>query len=291
MPELPEVETVRLDLVGAVVGRLVRQVDVSGARVARRHRSPQELASLLAGMRIYGVRRLGKYLLVDLDRGRPDPGGARGSDGAVLVVHLGMSGRLCLVDSEEVPIEPHTHVVATFADGGQLRFVDPRTFGEMFVTAATSCLGRVPELAHLGFDPLEDHVTWSGLERRLSVRRTALKALLMDQRFVAGIGNIYADEILFRARLRYDRPSCSLTAAEVRRLHGAMKRTLSEAIVDRGSSLADEQYRDLLGSTGRYQLRHRVYGREGQPCRRCRSPIARIKMNGRSTFFCERCQV
>ena len=155
------------------------------------------------------------------------------------------------------PMATHTHVVITFTQGGQLRFVDPRTFGEMFVTA-TDELETVPELSHLGFDPLEEVMSWARFGQLLADRHTQLKTLLMDQKFVAGIGNIYSDEILFAAGLRYDRGSDSLSAQEIRRLYRAMVETLSEAVKYRGSSLADEQYRDLFGAIGDYQGRSLV---------------------------------
>jgi formamidopyrimidine-DNA glycosylase len=224
------------------------------------------------------IRRAGKYLLVGLD------------DDDILVIHLGMSGQLLRAKGPKDPLDKHTHVIITFTQGGQLRFVDPRTFGEMFVTAIGE-LETVPELSHLGFDPLEEVMSWARFGQLLADRHTPLKTLLMDQKFVAGIGNIYSDEILFAAGLRYDRGSDSLSAQEIRRLYRAMVETLSEAVKYRGSSLADEQYRDLFGEVGDYQGQHQVYDREGQPCRRCRNVIVRVKTGGRSTFFCEHCQV
>jgi formamidopyrimidine-DNA glycosylase len=245
----------------------------------RRHKTSAEFKTRLEGHKVNGVRRAGKYLLVDLD------------GGDVLVVHLGMSGQLLRVKSPKEPMERHTHVVITFTQGGQLRFVDPRTFGELFVTTGDELTSAVPELAHLGFDPLEDVMSWARFGLMLAEKHTALKALLMDQKFVAGIGNIYSDEILFAAGLRYDRPSDSLSAQEVRRLYRAMIETLTEAVKFRGSSLADEQYRDLYGEVGEYQGQHQVYDRDGQPCRRCRNAVVKVKVNGRSAFLCEHCQI
>jgi formamidopyrimidine-DNA glycosylase len=149
----------------------------------------------------------------------------------------------------------------------------------------------VPELGHLGFDPVEDVMSWERFALMLRSRHGGIKALLMDQQFAAGIGNLYSDEILFASGLRYDRLSDSLSATEARRLYRAMVETLAEAIKHRGSSLADEQYRDLFGEVGDYQGQHQVYDREGQPCRRCRNLIVRVKSGGRSTFYCEHCQV
>ena len=279
MPELPEVETIRRDLDKEVVGKRVKSVEATGLRTIRRHKTKKNFISKVEGRKISGVERKGKYLLLRLD------------DGNLLVVHLGMSGQLLRAKSAKEPALKHTHVVLTFTQGGQLRYVDPRTFGELFVTEPDELKHEVPELAHLGFDPLEDVMSWTVFGDKLHERKTKLKPLLMDQKFMAGIGNIYADEILFAAGLRYDRDSETLTAQEVRRLYRSMVETLQDAIKHRGSSLSDEQYKDLFGEVGDFQSQHKVYDREGEPCRRCRSPIVRVKQNGRSSFLCEQCQV
>jgi formamidopyrimidine-DNA glycosylase len=279
MPELPEVETIRRDLEKDVVGKRVKEVEVTGLRSIRRHKTKKQFTSRLDGLKIDGVTRKGKYLLVKLESGE------------LLVIHLGMSGQLLRTKSAKEPRAKHTHVVITFTQGGQLRYVDPRTFGELFVTAPDELESQVAELAHLGFDPVEDVMSWTTFAERLTAHKTKLKALLMDQKFVAGIGNIYSDEILFTAGLRHDRGSETLSSQEVRRLYRAMIETLQEAIKHRGSSLADQQYRDLFGEVGDYQKEHKVYDREGEACRRCRSPIVREKLGGRSTFYCNQCQV
>jgi formamidopyrimidine-DNA glycosylase len=278
VPELPEVETIRRDIDKEFVNKKIRKVDVSGARSVRRHGTAKEFVSKVEGRKVVGTRRRGKYLLLKLDSGN------------VLVAHLGMSGQLLRVNPKE-PLAKHTHVILTFAGAPQLRFVDPRTFGELFVTAPERLEEEVPELAHLGFDPLDDQVAWTRFGEMLVARHAKLKPLLMDQRFVAGIGNIYADEILFAAGLRHDRSSDDLTPQEIRRLYRAMIETLQEAIKHRGSSLADEQYRDLFGEAGEFQHLHNVYDREGEACPRCRSVIVRVKANGRSSFFCPHCQI
>ena len=279
MPELPEVETIRRDLDKEVVGKRIKTVEATGLRSIRRHKTKKNFISKLEGRKINAIQRKGKYLLLKLD------------DDNLLVVHLGMSGQLLRAKSAKETLLKHTHVVFTFTQGGQLRYVDPRTFGELFVTEPDELAHEVPELAHLGFDPLEDVMSWTDFGDRLHQKKTKLKPLLMDQKFLAGIGNIYSDEILFAAGLRHDRGSESLTAQEVRRLYRAMVETLQEAIKHRGSSLADEQYRDLFGEVGDFQSFHKVYDREGEPCRRCRSPIVRIKLASRSSFMCEQCQV
>jgi formamidopyrimidine-DNA glycosylase len=279
MPELPEVEVIRRDLEREIVGKKVKAVDADGMRSIRRHHNRKQFANRLIGKKIIGVERRGKYILAHLD----------GDE--VLVIHLGMSGQLLRTKGGRVPTTKHTHVVITFTQGGQLRFVDPRTFGEMFVTESDTVEKQVTELAHLGIDPLENAMSWEHFGRLVADKQVRLKALLMDQKFLAGIGNIYSDEILFGAGLRWDRMSDSLSAQEVRRLYRAMVETLQEAVKYRGSSLSDMQYVDLYGKPGEFQLHHKVYAREGEACRRCRHPIVRERYGGRSTFYCEACQV
>ena len=280
MPELPEVETIRRDLEKEVVGKKIKTVDVTGTRTIRRHKTKKPFVERLTGTKILGVDRKGKYLLLRLD------------SGDVLVVHLGMSGQLVAAKNAKTPPPlKHTHIVLSYSTGGQLRFVDPRTFGEVFVTTPDELEAQVPELAHLGFDAYEQVMSWVDFAARLRSKRTKLKTLLMDQKFIAGLGNIYSDEVLFEAGLRGHRPSDSLTAQEVRRLYRAIMDILNEAIKHRGSSLADEQYRDLFGEVGGFQAFHQVYDREGQPCVRCRNIIVRERAAGRSTFYCEHCQV
>ncbi len=277
MPELPEVETVRRDLEREIVGKKVKSVEVNGTRSTRRHKTKAAFISRLEGAKVQGVTRRGKNLLVSL-----------GDD--TLVIHLGMSGQLLRTQGKDKAL-PHTHVVLTFTQGGQLRFVDPRTFGELYVVTTAELATEAPELAELGFDPIETLLSWERFGAMLRSRSSQLKALLVDQRFVAGIGNIYADEILWEAGLRYDRPSDALSTQEVRRLYRAMVEVLQTAIKHRGSTLADQQYVDLFGKPGGFQAEHQVYAREGEACRRCRHPIVRVKWSGRSTFLCESCQV
>jgi formamidopyrimidine-DNA glycosylase len=279
MPELPEVETIRRDLEKEAVGKRIKTVEVTGTRSIRRHTNKKQFIARLEGRKITGVDRKGKYLLVKLE----------GAD--YLVIHLGMSGQLLWTKSAKEEKAKHTHVVFTFATPGQLRFLDPRTFGELFVTAADELDAAVPELAHLGFDPVEQAISWTLFGELLHARKRKLKDLLMDQKFIAGIGNLYSDEILWGAGLRYDRSSDDLTSQEIRRLYRSMSEILHDAIKHRGSSLADEQYRDLYGNVGGYASEHNVYDREGQPCRRCRTPIKRLKLGGRSHFYCDRCQI
>jgi len=278
--ELPEVEVMRRDLEKEVVGRRIKDADVrpqrNAMRVIRRHARRKEFSDGLAGKKITKVDRKGKYLLLHLD------------DGDVLVVHFGMSGQF-LRGNKRQSLPQHTHVVIEFVQGGDLRFVDPRTFGEMFV-AGPDQLGKVKELDHIAIDPLEDTFTWQEFSGELSRRAAKLKPLLMDQRFVSGLGNIYSDEVLFAAGLRFDRMSDSLSSQEVRRLYRAMREVLQDAVRFRGTTLGDEAYVDVFGKPGEFQAELKVYGRRGQACRRCRTPIDTVKLSGRTSYFCPQCQ-
>ncbi|MCD6022422.1 MAG: DNA-(apurinic or apyrimidinic site) lyase [Actinomycetia bacterium] len=278
--ELPEVEVMRRDLEKDVVGRRVKTAEVktsrNAMRVIRRHGKRKEFTSRLEGRKLSKVERRGKYLLVHLD------------SGDVLVTHFGMSGQFQRGNGR-VAIEPHTHVVLTFQQGGDLRFIDPRTFGEMFVTSADE-IGKVKELQHIAIDPLDQVFTWPTFQYLLAERGAKMKQLLMDQKFISGLGNIYSDEVLFAAGLRYDRVSDTLSSQEVRRLYRAIQETIQEAIKLRGTTLDDEAYVDLFGKPGEYQGELKVYGREGEPCRRCRSPIETVKVSQRTSYFCPQCQ-
>lgn len=279
MPELPEVETVRRGLAQHVSGRRIRDVEVGRERTVRRT-SAQALVDGLRGATITGFGRRGKYLLGHLDTGE------------VLMIHLRMSGRVLLSPSgAERPA--HTHVVLHL-DGSppeELWFVDPRTFGEMVVFDPAAVADELPELHHLGVDPITDGLTRAELARVLRGRNRQLKALLLDQRVMAGIGNIYCDEILHLARLRPDRSAATLSGADIGRLHRAIHGILGAAIEAGGSTLSDTQYVDVMGDGGTFQLDHRVYDRAGQRCRTCRrATIERVICAGRSTCWCPRCQ-
>jgi formamidopyrimidine-DNA glycosylase len=278
--ELPEVEVMRRDLERDVVGRRIRSSEVKSSknamRVIRRHAKRKDFTSRLDGRKIVKLERRGKYLVMTLD------------SGDVLVTHFGMSGQFQRGNGR-VTLPPHTHVVLTFQQGGDLRFIDPRTFGEMFVTTGDE-LGKVKELQHLAIDPLDQVFTWPTFQYLLAERAQKMKTLLMDQKFIAGLGNIYSDEVLFAAGLRYDRLSDTLSSQEVRRLYRAIQETLQEAIKARGTTLDDEAYVDLFGKPGEYQGELKVYGRAGLPCRRCRTPIETVKIGGRTAYFCPQCQ-
>jgi formamidopyrimidine-DNA glycosylase len=302
VPELPEVETVRRDLERVYLGRTLDRLTITGQRTVRRH--PPELLASVEGRELAYVGRHGKYLLFGWD------------DGQVLVAHLRMSGQLLAAQPDDAAA-PHTHAVLSFSGAGELRFVDPRTFGEFFLATAGERPGSTAqpvdgqpvdgqpidgqpaggqpiagtslvELAHLGPDALD--VDLVHLQGALHGRRAPLKALLVDQRVLAGIGNIYADEICFEAGLRPDRTAGSLKRPQLKRLVVATGVILEAAILGRGSSLADEQYRDLQGLPGLFQLEHKVYGRAGQPCLSCGREIERVRFGAKSAYLCRSCQ-
>jgi formamidopyrimidine-DNA glycosylase len=277
MPELPEVETVRRQLEREVVGKRIKTVEVSGTRTVRRQPKKQFI-SRLEDTKFTSVRRQGKYLALTLD------------SGDIVYVHLRMSGQL-RQQAVKAPMEKHTHVVITFTQHGQLRFIDPRTFGEMFVTNPETLAADAPEIVALGIDPIEEPISWRTFGQMLLVRDTKLKTFLTDQTVIAGIGNIYSDEILFEAGLRYDRSTRSLSTMEVRRLYRSVVEILHDAIKHGGSTLTDEQFVDLNGKSGDYASFHQVYNREKLACRRCRSVITKARFAQRSTYFCPDCQM
>ncbi len=278
--ELPEVEVMRRDLEKDAVGLRIKKAEVkqtkNAMRAIRRHKTRKDFTSRLIGRKITKVERRGKYLVVSLD-----------GDEA-LVAHFGMSGRFQR-GTGRVAIAPHTHVVLTFSQRGDLRFVDPRTFGELFVTPADG-LDKVKELQHLAIDPLDQVFTWPTFQYLLAQRAAEMKPLLMDQKFISGLGNIYSDEVLFHAGIRFDRKSDELSSQEVRRLYRAIQEVLQEAIKLRGTTLEDEAYLDLFAEPGSYGDELKVYGRVGLPCRRCRTAIESVKISQRNSYYCPQCQ-
>jgi formamidopyrimidine-DNA glycosylase len=282
MPELPEVETVRRGLQARFVGRRIEGVEVGRERTVRRT-SPDALVAGLTGATALVAERRGKYLILPLDTGDS------------LMIHLRMSGRV-LVDPADKPRLEHTHVVLHLAGAAdappeELRFVDPRTFGEVVVFDPDNAAVEMPELARLGVDPIADGLERNQLARLMRGRARQMKSLLLDQHVIAGIGNIYADEILHAARIRHDRLSNSLKPAEITRLHGAIGEILTAAIEAGGSTLRDTQYVDIGGEGGWFQVSHRVYDRGGQPCLTCgKATIQQVTSGGRTTSFCPRCQ-
>ncbi len=272
MPELPEVETVRRSLL-KLIGRTVSHVETSGLAL-RAPVDERRLARACAGARIGGVARIGKYLLVELSRGD------------VVLAHLGMSGHFDIVDAD-APRAPHTHVVFALSGGAELRYVDARRFGALAAYRADE-VGRSPELAVLGPDPLSDAFTADYLAGELSSSRTPVKSFLLDQGRVAGLGNIYASEVLHEAGISPRRRADRVGRARSDLLHAAIRAVLAASVARRGTTFRD--YRDADGASGGNQGHLAVYGREGKPCLRCGAAIKRFVQGARSTFHCPRCQ-
>lgn len=281
MPELPEVETVRRGIQARAVGRRIGQVTVGRERSVRRTGREAVVAGL-TGTTIVSTHRRGKYLLCDLDSGDR------------MMIHLRMSGRVLIAPSGS-PRPAHTHVVMPLQerDGTdeEMWFVDPRTFGEVVVYDPGREGEILPELSRLGVDPVSEEFSADILRRALAGRRGAIKPLLLSQRVVAGIGNIYADEILHRCRMRWDRPADSLGRKKTDELAAQIVAVLNDAIEAGGSTLDDTQYVDTDGNTGWFQVHHLVYGREGEGCLSCgKATVRRVVAAGRSTHFCPYCQ-
>lgn len=270
MPELPEVETTMRALAVRLAGR--RVAGLVQRRADIRFPLPEQLGQRIQGRTVLRFARRAKYIECFLD------------DGAVLLLHLGMSGRL-VFDGE--PCGPHEHLTFSFDDGTLLRFVDPRRFGMVDLWPAER-LAEHRWLAHLGLEPLDPGFTGRSLGAALAGRRTALKVALMDQRLVVGVGNIYASESLFRAGLGPSRPAGSLVPREAQRLARTIRAVLREAIEAGGSSLRD--YVQSNGELGNFQRNFRVYDRAGEPCLTCGGLVGRIVQGARATFFCAVCQ-
>ncbi len=283
MPELPEVEVVRRGLERWVQGRTVAAVEVLHPRAVRRHVAGRsDFAARLVGRRLVAVRRRGKYLWLPLD------GGPAPAAGEAVVGHLGMSGQLLVVPAD-APDEIHLRIRFSFADDGpQLRFVDQRTFGGLAV-APESADGVPVPLVHIARDPLDPAFDDAAFVRNVRRRRTGLKRALLDQTLVSGVGNIYADEALWRARLHYTRPTETMTRPELDRLLASVRAVMTEALAQGGTSF-DRLYVDVNGASGYFDRSLAVYGRAGQPCRRCGTPVVREAFMNRSSFLCPACQ-
>jgi formamidopyrimidine-DNA glycosylase len=283
MPELPEVETVRRGLARYVAGRTVATVQVLHPRAVRRDRGgPAGFQAAMAARPLKAAERRGKYLWLALD------------DGEALLAHLGMSGQL-LVGESARPLSPHVRVRFTFDDDGpDLRFTDQRTFGHMLLAPLAAAAGPgarpVPApITHIAPDPLEEAFDARAFAARLARKRTEVKRALLDQSLISGVGNIYADEALWRAGLHWARPARELSPAEVSRLLGAVTGVLTEALAAGGTSF-DALYVNVNGQSGYFDRSLNAYGREGEPCRRCGAPISREPFANRSSYRCPRCQ-
>jgi formamidopyrimidine-DNA glycosylase len=273
MPELPEVETVARDLRGAITGRRFTAVDVLHGGVIR-FPLPEAFAAGLAGTRVEAVDRIGKFILCPLDSGDE------------LVVHLGMTGHLLVCDPQ-APLAAHTHVRARMDDGNELRYDDARRFGRVLL-GSRETLRAARVLPPLGVDPLTADFTAQHLDSVLRRTTRTLKAALLDQGGVAGLGNIYVDEVCHLAGVRPTRRCHRLTRRERQAIYDAIPVILHKAIANRGSSIDD--YRDVWNAQGSMQERLQVYGRGGEPCFRCGATLARTVLAGRTTVYCPKCQ-
>ena len=281
MPALPEIEVLRRDLEKEVVGRRFKEVEVrpgsNAMKVIRRHGRRKEFQDMLAGAKVERVERKGKWLLLVLDNDR------------VLMIDLGSTGSLVKTSASD-EIASHTHLIFGFTIGGQLRVVDPKRTGEVFVASQRELDGLL-ELNSGAIDPLDQNpLTWQYFSSLLQQHGSTLKNLLTDESFVVGLGDVYSDEVLFAAGLRYDRSSDRLTSQDVRRLYRALMETLQEAVKSRGTSWGAADFRDLGGHPGMFQLELKVFERDGEPCRRCRNQIEKADWDGRYTYFCPQCQ-
>lgn len=273
MPELPEVETIAADLRPHLVGRTIERVELGFPTIVR-HPEPEQFVDGIAGMRIESVGRRGKYIVIGL------------SSEVALVVHLGMTGQLRLFDSV-TPLEKHTHAVFFLDNGMQLRYRDPRRFGRLLL-GTHEALVESKKMPRLGPEPIAEDFAADELYRRLRKRRAPLKAVLLDQKAIAGVGNIYADESLHRARLRPTRLANTVSKKSAQRLHESLRHSLETAIRNRGSSV--DTYRDAWGELGGQQEELLVYGRAGEPCFTCGRPLTAVRIAGRTTVFCRHCQ-
>lgn len=275
VPELPEVETTRRHLAAALDGVTIVAAELRRDRVARRNQRPLDVPERLVGRSIRSVGRLGKFIVVDLD------------EDLVWVIHLGMSGRLRIADRSE-PLEAHANLVVDLSSGRQVRFVDPRTFG--FAAVWTPDEWEASSMPAIGRDALDDLPSVDELAVAFAGRTAPIKALLLDQRILAGLGNIYADEVLFRAGVHPRRQAGLVTPAELAKLHAAIGPVLEAGIQHGGTSLDDLAYLLPDGRAGDYLSRLLAYGRTGEPCVTCGTPIERVTVAQRSSHFCPECQ-
>lgn len=275
MPELPEVETTRRHLVPALEGARIVDVQLSRERMARRNARPSDIADRLIGRTVSKVARVGKFILIAVE------------GDLTWIVHLGMSGRMRVVDPDE-PLDPHTHLRVRTGAGVEVRLIDPRTFG--FVAVFTPEELEADPVSSLGRDALDDPYTSTDLAARLAGRRAPIKAILLDQRIVAGLGNIYVDEILHRAGVRPSRSAGDLQLDEIAAIVDATPGVLADGIRMGGTSLDDLAYLLPDGRAGEYLERLRVYGRTDEPCHTCGTPIERVVVGQRSSHFCPVCQ-
>jgi len=301
MPELPEVETIARGLAKRVTGDIIESVWLGKKKEPLKSPAP-EIAATLENSRIVAVRRIGKHIVFDLDRVASSPAngragrrrskrdyasqrassnaeaGASSTQAAQWIVHLGMTGRVQVCEPQ-TEVEKHTHAILRLSSGRELRFVDPRRFGRLSVAPAADFEATGVEPLEIDLDPFVT-LFWG--------RNTPIKSALLNQKLLRGVGNIYADESLFRAGIRPRRRAATISREQLAKLHASVRQVLKEAIALGGSSISD--YVDANGDEGFFQLQHRVYGREGEPCLVCKTPIKRVVIAGRSSHYCPKCQ-
>jgi formamidopyrimidine-DNA glycosylase len=279
MLELPEIETVRRGLEREAVGRRIKSVDVSSAKLVHRNGSKKAFESRVEGRKIKGVERRGSLLVVTLDSGE------------LLVIDIGATGRLARAAAKD-PTDDSVRLVVSFTQGGQLRLLDAEGRAEVFVVTPEVLTEEVPALAELGLDPVAAPVSWTAFAHALIARGNGkLKPLLLDQTFVVGLGGLYADEILYDAGLRPDRDVSTISTMEIRRLYRSLVEILHEATKHHGASTEERPFTDLHGNPGEFQQELHVWGRDGQPCQRCRGTVTKQRSGGRLTYWCPSCQV
>ena len=273
MPELPEVETIRRTLEGLVLGKTIEDVDIRWAKIIKEPDDAELFRVLLKGQKIHSIGRRGKFLIFHLDDHS-------------LVSHLRMEGKYGLFDETE-PADKHTHVIFKFTDHTELRYRDVRKFGTMHLHAKGTELDVLP-LSKVGPEPFSDEFTATYLGQALSKTNRHIKTVLLDQRVVAGLGNIYVDEALFHSGIHPERSASSLTEEEIEKLYSAIKETLATAIEKGGSTV--RSYVNSQGEIGMFQLELYAYSRKGQPCKKCETTMERIVLGGRGTVYCPKCQ-
>jgi formamidopyrimidine-DNA glycosylase len=299
MPELPEVELIRAALQREFVGKKIKAFAATNASVVPRHKAVKDVRALIEGRAIKNVARLGLYLIFQLD------------NGLAFVATLGPTGSLAKAKTAKEVKPKHTRAELSFSTGEELRFVDVGRGVELFVSLAPSpeaevviskyarlAIGgdgvdirkRLPELAMLGIDPFEDQLGWDRFAAITRSRTVATKTMLLDQEVMSGIGNVYADEILFAANIRFDRPASALSTIEIRRLHRTIPEVMTEAMKAGGVSLEAAPFVNIDGKAGTFQNDLQVAGRDGQPCVTCRTPISKVAFEGVATYFCPKCQ-
>jgi formamidopyrimidine-DNA glycosylase len=293
MPELPEVETIVNDLRPQLAGRRIESVTLTRDPAIRRrlvrYPSATKFIRRLRGRTITSVERRGKYIVMPLDPNGTEINGAGGVDAAAerVIVHLGMTGHLRVWEPEETPVK-HTHFRALLDSGVELRYDDPRQFGRLVVGSLDELIAARAFPARLGPEPIHGDLTEAEFERLIRARRRPVKSALLDQSFLAGVGNIYADEACFLAGIRPSRWTHRLTVRERRALYAAIQDVLEKSIAARGSSIIN--YVDGFGLRGGNQEKLLVYGRSGEPCLRCGTPLQGTRLAGRGTVYCRKCQ-